>query len=132
MPRPSSVWPDHSRLSLTISASTQSRSIRPLGDSVAMRVTLAARSRKLPGQRASGAVAKARLADLDIAPELPAEDALKVELLFWESVKDSSDPEPFQAYLDKYPQGQFVDLALGTMKRKRDLDQGRSPPEDEN
>jgi class 3 adenylate cyclase len=54
------------------------------------------------------AVAKARWTDLETAPELPAEEALKVELLFWESVKDSSDPEPFQAYLDKYPQGQFV------------------------
>ena len=65
------------------------------------------------------AVAKARLADLEIAPELPAEEALKVELLFWESVKDSSDPAPFQAYLDKYPEGQFVDLALGAVKRDK-------------
>jgi adenylate cyclase len=65
------------------------------------------------------AVAKARLTDLETTPELPAEEALKVELLFWESVKDSSDPEPFQAYLDKYPQGQFVDLALGAVKRKK-------------
>ena len=65
------------------------------------------------------AVANARLTGLGTAPELPAEDALKVELLFWETVKDSSDPEPFQAYLDKYPQGQFVDLALGEVKRKR-------------
>jgi adenylate cyclase len=65
------------------------------------------------------AVAKARLTDRETTPELPAEEALKVELLFWESVKDSSDPEPFQAYLDKYPQGQFVDLALGAVKRKK-------------
>jgi adenylate cyclase len=65
------------------------------------------------------AVAKARLADLEIAPELSAEEALKVELLFWESVKDSSDPAPFQAYLDKYPEGQFADLALGAVKRKK-------------
>jgi len=26
-----------------------------------------------------------------------------------------------QAYLDKYPQGQFVDLALGAMKREKTL-----------
>jgi len=33
------------------------------------------------------------------------------ELTFWETIKDSTDPEDFKAYLDKYPQGQFADLA---------------------
>jgi len=31
--------------------------------------------------------------------------------LFWTSVKDSDDPEDIQAYLTKYPDGYFVDLA---------------------
>jgi hypothetical protein len=36
---------------------------------------------------------------------------LEVELKFWESVKDSKEPEEFAAYLRKYPDGQFVELA---------------------
>jgi tetratricopeptide (TPR) repeat protein len=36
---------------------------------------------------------------------------LAVELSFWDSVKNSTDPEEFQAYLRKYPEGQFADLA---------------------
>lgn len=33
------------------------------------------------------------------------------ELSFWDSVKNSSEPEEFAAYLRKYPQGQFAELA---------------------
>jgi tetratricopeptide (TPR) repeat protein len=40
-----------------------------------------------------------------------SESLLTVELRFWDSVKNSSDPEEFAAYLKKYPRGQFVDLA---------------------
>lgn len=36
---------------------------------------------------------------------------LAVELSFWDSIKNSSDPEEFQAYLRKYPDGQFAELA---------------------
>jgi hypothetical protein len=38
-------------------------------------------------------------------------DPAAVELSFWESVKNSSDPEDFRAYLSKYPNGTFADLA---------------------
>jgi curli biogenesis system outer membrane secretion channel CsgG len=34
-----------------------------------------------------------------------------VELAFWDSVKGSSNAADYQAYVDKYPQGQFVALA---------------------
>jgi TPR repeat protein len=34
-----------------------------------------------------------------------------VELDFWDSVKGSSDPADFNAYLKKYPNGDFADLA---------------------
>jgi len=34
-----------------------------------------------------------------------------VELLFWESVNDSKNPALIQAYLNKYPEGIFVELA---------------------
>lgn len=33
------------------------------------------------------------------------------ELSFWDSIKDSTDPEEFAAYIKKYPDGQFVELA---------------------
>src|SRR5215510_12976818 len=35
-----------------------------------------------------------------------------VELEFWRSVKDSSKPEEFNAYLTSYPNGQFKSIAL--------------------
>ena len=65
------------------------------------------------------AVAKTRLAELDEGA-LSKEDALKVELLFWESVKDSEDPALLQAYLDKFPDGQFIELANVAIQRTGD------------
>lgn len=38
-------------------------------------------------------------------------DDLAVELEFWQTVKDSDDPDLLQAYLDEYPNGKFVPLA---------------------
>jgi hypothetical protein len=34
-----------------------------------------------------------------------------IELTFWNSVKDSDDPAMFEAYLEKYPNGEFGVLA---------------------
>jgi len=34
-----------------------------------------------------------------------------VELSYWESIRGSKDPALYQAYIDKYPKGQFVELA---------------------
>jgi hypothetical protein len=48
-----------------------------------------------------------------------AEEALKTEKTYWDSVKDSGDPDAIQLYLKKYPNGYFVDLAnakLGELK----------------
>jgi carboxyl-terminal processing protease len=44
-----------------------------------------------------------------VTPPPPAELAIEKER--WDSVKDSDDPEEVQTYLDKYPNGYFVDLA---------------------
>jgi Caspase domain len=41
----------------------------------------------------------------------PAADPTAVEISFWESIKNSNDPTDYQAYLDKYPAGQFAELA---------------------
>jgi adenylate cyclase len=46
-----------------------------------------------------------------------------VELAFWDSVKDSSNPEMYSAYLERYPDGAFAALA-----RVRLDELGSSPP----
>jgi adenylate cyclase len=65
------------------------------------------------------ALAKARLQSLqEIATEsATAEKADEVELTFWNSIKDSRDPDMFRAYLHKYPKGAFADLAQINLKR---------------
>ncbi|OHC65322.1 MAG: hypothetical protein A3H93_02755 [Rhodocyclales bacterium RIFCSPLOWO2_02_FULL_63_24] len=45
-------------------------------------------------------------------------DTISVEIAFWESIKNSSEPEDFQAYLDKYPNGQFIALAERRVKKR--------------
>ncbi len=50
--------------------------------------------------------------------EEPAkEGTVTVELAFWESVKDSSDPAELEAYLAQFPEGAFAPLA----KTRRDF-----------
>jgi hypothetical protein len=43
-------------------------------------------------------------------PDAGAE-ALRMEMVFWESVRGSSDPADFRAYLEQYPNGKFAALA---------------------
>ena len=50
----------------------------------------------------------------------------QADLLFWASIKDSTDPADFAAYLSKFPRGHFTELA--TLRRGRLLKQS-SPPE---
>lgn len=47
---------------------------------------------------------------------LSGEAGLAVELSFWESVKNSGDAEELDAYLKKYPEGQFAELARIRMR----------------
>ena len=49
------------------------------------------------------------LSEKDDQPTLP--DADPVELAYWESVKDSESAEMFRAYLEKYAEGAFADIA---------------------
>lgn len=43
-------------------------------------------------------------------------DPAAFELSYWESVKNSTDPEDFKAYLEKYPSGQFAALAQNKIR----------------
>lgn len=41
----------------------------------------------------------------------PATDNMAVELSFWDTIKSSTNPDDFKAYLMEYPEGKFVMLA---------------------
>jgi hypothetical protein len=43
-------------------------------------------------------------------PDASAE-TLRMEMVFWESVRGSTDPADFRAYLEQYPNGKFAPLA---------------------
>lgn len=61
-----------------------------------------------------GAALKMTEAATASAPAAPAQrpfDPSTLELAFWDSIKNSSDPQDFKAYLDKFPNGTFADLA---------------------
>lgn len=58
------------------------------------------------------ALARARLAEfLDSTSTVRDPAEREVELAFWESVRELDNVESMQAYLDKYPTGEFVALA---------------------
>ena len=42
-----------------------------------------------------------------------------VELSFWESVRVSDNPDMYEAYLEKYPNGEFVPLAKVRLEELR-------------
>jgi tetratricopeptide (TPR) repeat protein len=44
-------------------------------------------------------------------PNVAMVDPAAMELSFWETIKNSNNPEDFKSYLDKYPDGQFAALA---------------------
>jgi len=46
-------------------------------------------------------------------------DRLDVELAYWESVKNSTEPLEFEAYLTQFPNGNFATLARLKLKRLR-------------
>jgi uncharacterized caspase-like protein len=43
-------------------------------------------------------------------------DVSSIELKFWESIEKSNDPKDFEAYIKKYPNGNFVELANNRVK----------------
>jgi hypothetical protein len=52
-----------------------------------------------------------------------AVDPATLELAFWDAIKNSSDPNDYRAYLDKYPEGTFAPLA----KYRAKLDAAKAP-----
>ena len=58
-------------------------------------------------------------------PEGPAADSAKpldqakLELAFWETIKDEKNPLLFQAYLNRYPKGVFADIATIMLRQQK-------------
>ncbi len=44
-------------------------------------------------------------------PATSSVDPAAIELSYWETIKDSTRPDDFRSYLEKYPNGQFASLA---------------------
>ena len=76
----------------------------------------------------------------DIEPDLPSlEDSVSpapapelqvVEIAFWETVKDSARANEFEAYLEQYPDGNFVLLARARLEAIAHDDAGMRDPQD--
>jgi adenylate cyclase len=71
-------------------------------------------------------IARDRITALSEAPSEPSHVAAPavdadtvVELTFWESVRDSDNPDMYEAYLEKYPDGEFVPLAKVRLEELR-------------
>jgi adenylate cyclase len=71
-------------------------------------------------------IARDRITALSEAPSEPSQVAAPavdadtvVELTFWESVRDSDNPDMYEAYLEKYPDGEFVPLAKVRLEELR-------------
>jgi class 3 adenylate cyclase len=57
-------------------------------------------------------LARTRLAELETTPAAKRDPQdREIELAFWESVRESDSPDALRAYLEKYPDGEFVTLA---------------------
>jgi formylglycine-generating enzyme required for sulfatase activity len=46
----------------------------------------------------------------------PSDSATAGETIFWNSIKDSTNPDDFKEYLRKYPNGEFTGLAANRLK----------------
>lgn len=51
--------------------------------------------------------------------EQRARASAEAELVFWASIKDSEEPEPFEAYKNEFPNGAFVRLATALIEKYR-------------
>jgi adenylate cyclase len=69
-------------------------------------------------------------ADTPSLAEPPASDPQSVELIFWESIKDSIRVADYEAYLEQYPEGSFVALARTRLEEFASAAGGMRDPKD--
>jgi len=53
----------------------------------------------------------ASMASNNTTPNVNLVDPAAIELSYWDTIKNSNNPDDFKSYLDKYPDGQFASLA---------------------
>ena len=78
-----------------------------------------------PVQPAPGVVAPP-LQSATATPPQPSLDATRIEVAFWNSIKDEKNPHLFEAYLKRYPDGAFADIARITLEELKAA--ARTPP----
>jgi tetratricopeptide (TPR) repeat protein len=54
-------------------------------------------------------------------PNVATVDPAAIELAFWDTIKNSNNPDDFKSYLDKYPDGQFAALARSRSQATRTM-----------
>lgn len=59
--------------------------------------------------------------------ETPVASDGSIEVEYWQSVKDSADADQLLAYIKKYPQGQFIELAEARLKGLMTADPADDP-----
>lgn len=59
-------------------------------------------------------------------PNMNIVDPAAIELSYWDTIKNSNNPEDFKSYLEKYPDGQFVSLAKSRANGLRPAGNGPS------
>ena len=78
-----------------------------------------------PVQPAPSVVAPPPQSDV-ATPAESSSDATRVEVAFWNSIKDEKNPNLFEAYLKRYPNGAFADIARITLDELKAA--ARTPP----
>ena len=63
----------------------------------------------------------ATMANTASTPNVQTVDPAALELSFWDTIKNSNNPDDFKAYLDKYPDGQFAALARSRSQATRTM-----------
>lgn len=101
---------------------TLSQLVKYVQDAVPKRIAVDLGSTKqqkpfavIEGYRADELVLSVTSAASNTTSNLPANiatvDPAAIELAYWDTIKNSNNPADFKAYLDKYPDGQFAELA---------------------
>jgi class 3 adenylate cyclase len=77
-------------------------------------------------------LARERTAEPEIEHPAPVEPAAEpnVEIVFWESIKESVRPADYEAYLEQYPEGSFASLARTRLEEFASASGGMRDPRD--
>jgi adenylate cyclase len=67
----------------------------------------------------------------DAIPAKVDEDNVAIELAFWEAAKDSGSGLELEAYLERYPEGEFVELAKARLASLHETATGAPAPNEE-